>query len=216
MQNFFKIISGFLLFLILTTTANTKPIPPGSGEGDVPANILFLLDSSISMRHDIVGGVGVQGGVDWAVELDDGNIIAAENGKGIFKFLIADGKRDSTFAGDMRFSDEENCLGKETKVNKSFAGDISSNDVIWFTSTQNSGQVIAIDSNGTCLGVINKNSGGRTTIGEIGTTTLVRFIRFIKTLRKDRNSKDRGYNDKYLRESVVVSVFTRNIGESYE
>ena len=169
MQNFFKIISGFLLFLILTTTANTKPIPPGSGEGDVPANILFLLDSSISMRHDIVGGVGVQGGVDWAVELDDGNIIAAENGKGIFKFLIADGKRDPTFAGDKRFSDEENCLGKETKVNKSFAGDISSNDVIWFTSTQNSGQVIAIDSNGTCLGVINKNSGGRTTIGEIGT-----------------------------------------------
>ena len=40
--------------------------------------------------------------------------------------------------------------------------------------------------------------------------------RFIKTLRKDRNSADRGYVDKYLRESVVVSVFTRNIGESYE
>jgi len=36
--------------------------------------------------------------------------------------------------------------------------------------------------------------------------------RFIKTLRKDRNDDDRGYEDKYLRESVVVSVYTRNIG----
>ena len=36
--------------------------------------------------------------------------------------------------------------------------------------------------------------------------------RFIKTLRKDRNSTDKGYEDKYLRESVVVSVYTRNIG----
>ena len=42
MQNFFKIISGFLLFLILTTTANTKPIPPGSGEGDVPPISVLL------------------------------------------------------------------------------------------------------------------------------------------------------------------------------
>ena len=38
--------------------------------------------------------------------------------------------------------------------------------------------------------------------------------RFIKTLRMERNkTKDRGYEDKFLRESVVVSVYTRNIGE---
>jgi len=36
--------------------------------------------------------------------------------------------------------------------------------------------------------------------------------RFIKTLRKDRNTTNKGYVDKYLRESVVVSVYTRNIG----
>ena len=36
--------------------------------------------------------------------------------------------------------------------------------------------------------------------------------RFIKTLRKDRNTTNKGYIDKYLRESVVVSVYTRNIG----
>ena len=36
--------------------------------------------------------------------------------------------------------------------------------------------------------------------------------RFIKTLRKDRNTTNKGYIDKYLRESIVVSVYTRNIG----
>ena len=36
--------------------------------------------------------------------------------------------------------------------------------------------------------------------------------RFIKTLRKDRNTANKGYKDKYLRESIVVSVHTRNIG----
>ena len=30
-----------------------KPVPPGSGEGDVPANILFLIDSSASMSRRI-------------------------------------------------------------------------------------------------------------------------------------------------------------------
>ena len=168
MNKIFKTLSGIFLFLIFSTIANTKPIPPGSGEGDIPANILFLLDSSLSMDQDIVGGIGVAGGVDWAVELDDGNIIASENNKGIFKFLIADDKRDPTFAGDAAFK-TENCLGVTTKVNKSFAGDITSNDDIWFTSTQDNGQIINIDSSGNCLGVINRNAGARTTIGTIGT-----------------------------------------------
>ena len=33
-----------------------KPIPPGSGEGDVPANILILLDNSKSMSNNKIGG----------------------------------------------------------------------------------------------------------------------------------------------------------------
>ena len=34
-----------------------KPIPPGSGEGDVPANILILLDNSKSMSDNKIGSV---------------------------------------------------------------------------------------------------------------------------------------------------------------
>ena len=36
--------------------------------------------------------------------------------------------------------------------------------------------------------------------------------RYVKTLGSDRNKTNPGYKDKYLRESIVVSVHTRNIG----
>ena len=79
-----------LALSIIVPKVYAKPIPPGSGEGDVPANILFLLDSSLSMNVPISGTDLGLSGVDWAVELDDGNIIAAEPGKGIVKIKTAD------------------------------------------------------------------------------------------------------------------------------
>ena len=33
---------------------HAKPVPPGSGEGDVAANILFLIDSSASMSRRLL------------------------------------------------------------------------------------------------------------------------------------------------------------------
>ena len=81
-KNFAKIlIKKILLFLLIIPGLQAKPIPPGSGEGDVPANILILLDSSVSMRNIVTGGNGTYG-VDWAVELRDGNIIFSELDKG--------------------------------------------------------------------------------------------------------------------------------------
>ena len=91
------LILNLILFLIIIPKSFTKPIPPGSGEGDVPANILILLDSSVSMRNIVSGGMGTYG-IDWAVELSDGNIIFAENGRGFSKILTADGSRDVSFA----------------------------------------------------------------------------------------------------------------------
>ena len=45
-----KILKVFIFFitLVLNNNVNAKPVPPGAGEGDVPANILFLVDSSAS------------------------------------------------------------------------------------------------------------------------------------------------------------------------
>ena len=162
-KNFAKIlIKNILLFLLIIPGLQAKPIPPGSGEGDVPANILILLDSSVSMRNIVTGGNGTYG-VDWAVELSDGNIIFSELGRGFSKYLTGTGRRDTTFAnGAINFrgsNNDPNC-GGNTKVNKSFAGDITSNDTVYGTSTQNSGQIIAIDSAGDCVEVIRYNQTG--------------------------------------------------------
>ena len=95
---FFRLnIFIFLAVLFTFPQSHSKPIPPGSGEGDVPANILFLLDSSKSMQTPVSGGtyLGLEG-VDWAVELSDGNLIVGEKGNGVVKILTADNKKDNS------------------------------------------------------------------------------------------------------------------------
>ena len=78
-KKFFNIIFGSLFFLLILLNQNvfSKPIPPGSGEGDVPANILILLDSSASMRNKIIAGDGIENPGD-VVETGDGNLIIGE------------------------------------------------------------------------------------------------------------------------------------------
>ena len=70
------IVKILLLIIIFTESAFSKPIPPGSGEGDVPANILFLLDNSKSMKNTITEGAGIESVMD-IVELDSGDLILA-------------------------------------------------------------------------------------------------------------------------------------------
>ena len=75
-KNFFKILISNLLFLLIIFNQNaiSKPIPPGSGEGDDPSNILILLDSSASMKRKIITGDGIENPGD-IIELSDGNIV---------------------------------------------------------------------------------------------------------------------------------------------
>ena len=156
-KNFIKIaLISCALLLLIVPKSFTKPIPPGSGKGDVPANILLLLDSSVSMRNIVSGGMGTHG-VDWSVELSNGDIIFAENSRGFSKILAATGERDTTFARNkINFTGQipDPDCGVNSKVNKSFAGDITSSDVVYGLSTQNGGQIIAIDSTGKCVEVI--------------------------------------------------------------
>ena len=56
---------------------NAKPIPPGAGDGDVAANILFLVDSSASMGSWIgKDGIGQSFGVSYDAE---GRILVGQN-----------------------------------------------------------------------------------------------------------------------------------------
>ena len=67
------IISFLLLFPIFTTDSYSKALPPGSGEGDVPANILIMLDRSGSMSEAVVKGSGFKYVPDIVAD-DSGNI----------------------------------------------------------------------------------------------------------------------------------------------
>ena len=47
-----KLLKFIFIILLITSTNNlyAKPVPPGAGDGEVAANILFLVDSSASMN----------------------------------------------------------------------------------------------------------------------------------------------------------------------
>ena len=158
--NFVKInILIALALSIIIPKVYAKPIPPGSGEGDVPANILFLLDSSLSMDVPISGTDLGLSGVDWAVELADGDIIAAEPGVGVVKINTTDKYIDTTFAENKKnfrgANTDTNCSNAGGSRNSSVAvtmsGDVSSNGTIWFAAPN---KIVAIDSDGKCVGVI--------------------------------------------------------------
>ena len=50
------LLNLFILLFFLNNNSFAKPLPPGSGSGDVPANILLLLDTSASMDRIPKGG----------------------------------------------------------------------------------------------------------------------------------------------------------------
>ena len=77
-----------------------KPVPPGSGEGDVPANILFLIDSSASMSRRISNRDAVFGMTN-AIYDSDGAILGGQiRNLAVVKF-DADGTRNREFNNNL-------------------------------------------------------------------------------------------------------------------
>ncbi len=95
-----KIFKNLLLILFLLNIhqqVQAKPIPPGSGEGDVPANILFLIDSSASMQRMMNNRDAIEGTNGFAVDNDGNYLINQSRRLGIVKFFSADGTRDRSY-----------------------------------------------------------------------------------------------------------------------
>ena len=97
MKKNFRNIILILLIIFLNQKSYAKPIPPGSGEGDVRAKILILLDSSDSMKHSLPGGS--RNGDITGIQYDsNGNIYVTQHSlnNGVVKF-DTDGAIDDTF-----------------------------------------------------------------------------------------------------------------------
>jgi len=184
-QNFLKIIISNLFFvlLIFNQSAISKPIPPGSGEGDVPANILILLDSSASMQRLLTSGeaIDVPGDV---VEDEDGNIILSQySGGGIIKIITDTKKIDRTFAGNRKnfkgTRRDGNCSNQDSRIGSTGRLGIATNvqgvtgDVIFASdSITGGGKVVAITNEGVCVDVISKSEMGNFTLMSMEVKTI--------------------------------------------
>ena len=175
-MKYIKYISVFLL-IVANQAAFSKSIPPGSGVGDIPANILILLDSSASMKETISGvddAINIPRDI---IELSDGNIIVSQDKGGLVKFLTSTGEKDDSFAeGNVNFkgsTSDSNCGNQDSSIdsgsghNKLTFG-VSKNVVdhvgeeIVFVVNENTGngKVIAIDTSGKCVDVIDHDELG--------------------------------------------------------
>ena len=167
-KKFFKILISNLLFLLITFNQNaiSKPIPPGSGEGDVPANILILLDSSASMKRKIIAGDGIENPTD-IIELTDGNIIIGAGRFGFVKINTTDKTVDTSFADNnrnFRGSATDTCTldGTNNSIVRSL-NDLGlatnvlgvTGDVIYGAdSNSTNGKIVGINTSGECIEVI--------------------------------------------------------------
>jgi len=180
------LILAFFTFIISSQSSYSKPIPPGSGAGDIPANILILLDSSDSM-HDTISGVddAIHTPRD-VIELSDGNIIISQEKGGLVKFLTSTGEKDDSFAeGNVNFmgsTSDPNCGNQDSSISggahhSRMTFGVSSNvlghagkEIVFVANYEDQnnndkddGKVIAIDTSGKCFDVIDHHELGVST-----------------------------------------------------
>ena len=74
------VVSFILLQIVVINKSFAKSLPPGSGAGDVPANVLILLDKSGSMSSSMALGADLQKPIRITLGSDDDkNVIASPN-----------------------------------------------------------------------------------------------------------------------------------------
>ncbi len=172
----FQFVLLFFLF-VFNQTAFSKPTPPGSGTGDVPANILILLDTSASMNKSIAS--------DWLLEkpedivvLSDGSIVVLNKKQFLMKIDPATDSRVTTF-GDSAYgkfygNQSYGCDGWPSKLATSNHLAVSDNvkgldgEIIFVAEYgQHNGKIVMLNSDGQCVKIINHKElgGGNTNFG---------------------------------------------------
>ena len=109
MKSKFLIIHVLVLLFSLSSNVFAKALPPGSGIGDVPANVLILLDKSGSMGARMTSGVGIYYPESVAFD-SNGDVYAGQYATyGIKKFTYATNAVDSSFASSGVYRGSSNC-----------------------------------------------------------------------------------------------------------
>ena len=167
------IVKILLLTIIFTESAFSKPIPPGSGAGDVKANILLLLDNSKSMGWTVTEGAGIESVMD-IVELDSGDLILAQGRrKGLVKMTWDTEELDTDFADSdgaggnapsIRFrglASDPNCGNRNSVLHSNprslgiaNIGDGDTTNDIIYANDSTGKKIVAIDVDGKCEDII--------------------------------------------------------------
>tara|TARA_B100000579_G_scaffold243191_1_gene199533 strand:+ start:3424 stop:7569 length:4146 start_codon:yes stop_codon:yes gene_type:complete len=107
MKFFICIFKTIFLILILQNNAFTKGLPPGTGESDVPANVLILLDKSGSMQIGMgVSGISYPRSI--AIDSSTGDFFVANQGNTMVKIQYDDLIVDDAWATG-EYSGTGNC-----------------------------------------------------------------------------------------------------------
>ena len=98
-----KLIYSIILILFaLSNQAFAKALPPGSGIGDVPANVLIMLDKSGSMGWRMSGGTASMRYPYDADADSNGDVLVSQyNRDGVKKFLYGSKTLDTGFGTEV-------------------------------------------------------------------------------------------------------------------
>tara|TARA_B100000989_G_C19532008_1_gene470591 strand:- start:2461 stop:7365 length:4905 start_codon:yes stop_codon:yes gene_type:complete len=174
----------FSFSMLFNYNALSKSLPPGSGAGDVKANILILLDTSESMVNKPFGGAAIYEPGD-IILLDDGNVLVGQAYTGgIVKFDYDtedfdtsfvdpddDGIGDRVFQGknSMKSCELESGNGnQDSRVkfvmdmakSKNVKGTTPANKEVIYAASYSYHSVVAIDADGGCVEVIDRKELG--------------------------------------------------------
>ena len=148
MKNLKFIITSLFLYLISFGVVFGKALPPGTGIGDVPANVLILLDKSGSMGWRMSGGSsGINLPYDTTTDANGNLYIAQYRTYGIKKLEYANAKVDSSW-GVNGTAHKGNCQTYYPYSIESASG------VLYAISWSNRRIVKIRESDGACLGFI--------------------------------------------------------------